>query len=203
MHPGRPYDAAGKVNQQYYDEAKGFRQPYIDNGVQSGGALQEMMNKLMNPGALQDEWSKGYEQSGYAKQLQSQNQTSGLDAASAMGLGGSSAGLANIQKGAGDIVQKDRQNYMNDMMQKYMGAMGIGENMYGTGANMASQGAQGAQQEGDWQSANEFNKNSAGSNQLKKLMAMLPGIISAMGGMGGMGSFPGFSGMSSDMYGGS
>lgn len=204
MHPGRAYDAAEQAQKGYYDQAQGFRQPFIDKGTGAGNSLQDMLSKLMNPGALQDEWAKGYEKSGYAQQLQDQSQTSGLDAASAMGLGGSSAGLANIQKGAGDIVQKDRQNYMNDMMQKYMGAMGLGESMYGTGANMASQSAQGAQQQGEWVGNNAFNKNQAGSNMLMKIAPMIMAMMMGKNPMGGdSGGFPGFGGMSSDMFGGS
>lgn len=206
MHPGRAYDNAGRREQQGYDEAQGYRQPYLDNGAYAGNTLKEMMDKLSNPSSLQDEWSKGYETSPYAKQLQAGAQTSGLDAASAMGLGGSSAALSNIQKGSSDIMQKDRQNYMDDLMKKYMGAMGIGESMYGTGANTAGAAASGAQSHGEWQGANDFNKASAGSNQLKSMIAQAIKMAMAtagVGGMGGGGGFPGFSGMSSDMFGGS
>jgi len=205
MHPGRAYDKAGQREQQGYNEAQGYRQPYMDNGIGAGNTLKEIMEKLKNPAALQDEWSKGYETSPYAKQLQEGAQTSGLDAASSMGLGGSSAALSNIQKGSSDIMQKDRQNYMDDLMKKYMGAMGIGESMYGTGANTAGAAATGAQSHGEWQGQNEFNKSNAGSNQFKSMIANAIKMAMAAAGAGGMGGggIPGFSGMSSDMFGGS
>ena len=199
LNPGKAYKQAGEVEQAGYNESKGYRQPFIENGVGAGNNLKDMLNKLMNPGKLQNEWSQGYETSPYAQQLQKQNQTQGLDAASAMGIGGSSAALSNIQKGSGDIVQKDRQNYMDDMMKKYMAAMGIGESMYGTGATTANAGAEGAQKHGEWQGQNTFNEKSARTEQIKQ---MLPMIIAAMTG-GGSGGFPGFGGMTSDMYGGS
>ena len=186
FHPGRSYDQAQGVKDKYFNQSQGTRQPYIDRGEKGGQSLENMLNKLMNPGALQDEWSKGYETSGYAKQLQDQSQTSGLDAASAMGLGGSSAALTNIQKGSGDIVQKDRQNYMNDMMQKYFAAMGIGSSLYGTGANMSDKNAQGQENQGEWSANNTFNKNSAGSSLLKQILGMIGG---AAGGLGGLGDF--------------
>lgn len=196
MHPGRSYDKAQAAKDAFYKSSQGTRQPYIDRGERGGINLEEMMSKLMNPGQLQDEWSKGYTESPYAKQLEAQNQTSGLDAASAMGLGGSSAALTNIQKGSGDIVQKDRQNYMDDMMKKYMAAMGIGGSLYGTGASMGDKNATGQENQGDWTATNNFNKNSSGSNMLQQILSML-------GGAAGGGAFPGFGGMSSDMFGGS
>lgn len=188
FHPGRAYENAGNAENAGYNEGKGMRQPYMENGIGAGNTLQEMLNKLKNPGQLQNEWSEGYETSPYAKQLQAQSQTGGLDAASAMGLGGSSAALSNIQKGAGDIVQKDRQNYMNDLMQKYMSGIGLGENIYGTGANTANQGAGAAQSHGEWQGQNEFNKTSAGPNQLKQIISMIKAMTAAANGADSGGS---------------
>ncbi len=192
MHPGDAYKRAGKKEQQGYEEAQGMRQPWINQGQQAGNGLMDMLQKLMNPGALQDEWSKGYEESPYAQQLQQQNQTEGMDAASAMGLGGSSAALSNIQKGAGNIMQKDRQQYMNDLMQKYLAGAGIGGGMYNTGAQMAGQGAQGAQSHGEWQGQNAFNQQNAGGNMFGNFAAMIPGLISAaFGNPAAMGSLAG------------
>jgi hypothetical protein len=198
MHPGRSYDKAQAAKDAYYNSSQGTRQPYIDRGERGGKSLEDMMNKLMNPGELQDEWSKNYKTSDYAKQLQEQSQTGGLDAASAMGLGGSSAALTNIQKGSNDIVSKDRQSYMDDMMKKYMAAMGIGGNLYGTGANAAENNARGQENQGEWTANNNFNKNQSGANMMQQILAMFGG--SALGGgKGGAqpwqdpGSLPGWS----------
>ena len=106
MNPGKAYGEAGKKEQQGYDEGKGYRQPYMDNGVGAGNTLKEMMDKLKNPGALQDEWSKGYTKSPYAQQLQDESRTGGMDAASSMGLGGSNAALTNIKKGQATLCKK-------------------------------------------------------------------------------------------------
>ena len=178
MHPEDAYKKAEEANQKGYDESKAIRQPWINQGQEAGGDLMAMLKKFMNPGQLENEWSQGYETSPYAKQLQSQAQSGGMDAASAMGLGGSSAALNNIQQTSGNIMQGDRQNYMNDLMQKYMQAMGIGQNMYGTGAGMAGQGAQGAQQFGQDQSGLEYNKNAAQGNMFGNMV----GGAAALGG---------------------
>lgn len=192
MHPGRAYDEAGKEEEQGYNQGQGYRQPYMDRGNAAGGTLQEMLNKMKDPAALQDEWSKNYQTSEYAKQMQQEAQTGGMDAASAMGLGGSSASLANIQKGSADIMQKDRQNYMDNLMQKYMGAMGLGESMYNTGANAAENSANSAENHGQWQGQNKFNSRQAGANRfgqiggsaLSALMNYFTGGLT--GGMGGI-----------------
>lgn len=191
LNPGNAYKQAGQQEQQGYNEAQGIRQPYMNFGQQGGNALMDFMNKLQNPGQLQDEWSKGYEESPYAKQLQNENQAQGMDAASAMGLNGSSAALSNIQKGSGDIMQKDRQNYMNDMMQKYMAGIGIGGNLFGTGASMAGQAAQGAQTHGENQGQYSFGQNSAGGNQLMNMLSLAASMYGGGKGPGSGFNMPG------------
>ena len=149
--------------------------------------VQEAMEKLKNPGALQDEWSKGYTESQYAKNLEGGAKERGQEDASSMGLMGSSAALSNIQNSSSNIMEKDRQQYMNDMMQKYMTGLGIGQNVYGTGANMASQGAQAAQQQGENNAGLQFGKYNAGPNMLGnmggKMMDMIMQYMT--GGFGG------------------
>jgi hypothetical protein len=184
LHPGGAYKGAGQKEEEGYNQGVGFRQPYMDFGTGAGKSLQEIWDQLQNPGKLQDEWSQGYKESDYAKQLEAANTAQGMDQASELGLGGSSAALSNVQHGAGDIVAKDRQNYMNDLMQKYMAGIGIGTNMFNTGADTANKGAEGAQRHGEWQGQNTYNQQSAGRNQLMQLMSIM---ASAMGGGGGGG----------------
>jgi hypothetical protein len=176
MHPGQAYGRAANANQQGYEQGQGMRQPFIEQGQQAGGDIMSMLQKLMNPGALQDEWSKGYNESDYAKQGQAQAQANGLDAASAMGLGGSSAALSNIQNQTSAIGQQDKQQYMQDMMQKYMAAMGLGSNIYGQGANMSAQGANAAGQFGNEQAGYLGNKAAAGGNMFGNIMGGAAGL---------------------------
>ena len=63
-------------------------------------------------------------------------------------------------------MQGDRQNYMKDLMEKYMAGAGIGQNIYGTGAGMASGGANAASQFGQDQAGLEFGKYNAGPNMI-------------------------------------
>ena len=136
LNPGEAYKGAEDEANRSWKEAQGYETPYWQQGINQTGRLNEAENALLDPQALQDKWAKGYETSPYAKQQLAQNKTQGMDAASSMGLMGSSAAIGNIQQGAGNIVSKDRQQYMDDLMNKYMAGIGLGSNIYGIGANM-------------------------------------------------------------------
>ena len=135
LNPGEAYGAAEDKANQGWKEAQDYQKPYWEHGNDQYDPLNQARSKLMDPAALQNEWSQGYETSPWAQRQLSANLNQGQEAASSMGLMGSSAALGNIQQGAGDIMAKDRQAYMNDMMQKYMAGIGLGQSLYGTGAS--------------------------------------------------------------------
>lgn len=129
-----PEDAAKKGVNQGWQEAQNYQRPFWQQGQDQYGALNQARQDLMDPTKLQNQWAQSYETSPYAKRMLEMNNQQGQEAAAAMGLGGSSAAISNVQQGAGDIVSKDRQQYMNDLMQKYMSGIGIGQDIYGKGA---------------------------------------------------------------------
>ena len=138
LHPENAFKDAEKQSQKGWDEAKGYQEPFMQHGLDQYGRLNDATGKLLDPAALQDEWSKNYETSPWAKRQLSANVNQGQEAASSMGLSGSSAAIGNIQTGAGDIMAKDRQAYMDDLMKKYMQGIGLGNNLYNTGAQTAA-----------------------------------------------------------------
>ncbi len=148
LHPERGYKKAGEEMTHYYRDAQGKLQPYNQQGLDQYGRLNTQAEALNDPAKLQDQWAAGYQESPYAQQMESHAKESGLGAASNMGLMGSSAALGNIQQSSHDIMQQDRQQYMNDMMQKYMASVGIGQNLYGTGAGAAGQMSQNSMGQG-------------------------------------------------------
>ncbi len=153
LHPEKGYKEAQVPLQQGWNQAQAFQQPYNQQGLGQTGRLNTAENSLLDPTQLENQWTQSYSTSPYAQQLLKQNQANGLDAASQMGLLGSSAALGNIQAGAGNIVDQDRQQFLNDLMQKYLQGIGIGQNIYGVGATTA--GNLGTQ-------ANTFGQNMAG-----------------------------------------
>jgi hypothetical protein len=138
------YDEARKQTERAWNEAKGygergfgFQEPYRQAGLDQIGTLNNVENNLLNPSDLLAKWMESYQTSPYAQRSMENARASGLDAASSMGLMGSSAALNNLQQSSADIMQQDRQAYLNDLMNKYMQGAGIGQNMFGVGANTA------------------------------------------------------------------
>lgn len=164
--PGKGYRSATGEIKKGYKEAQGYLKPYNQAGMDQIGRLTGAQDKLMNPGSLQNEWAEGYSTSPYAKQLQSEAMNAGLEGAGSMGLLGSSAALNTLQQGSSNIMQKDREKYMNDLMQKYLAGLGIGQNMYNTGANVGGQLGQNAMTQGQNLAGLSFGENNAMMNQL-------------------------------------
>lgn len=177
-YPQKGYKAAGKEYEKGWDEAKGYMQPYNQAGMDQISKLLDAEGKLLDPAALQSEWASSYEMSPFAKQLQDEAMNKGLESAGSMGLLGSSAALNTLQQGSSNIMQKDRQNYMDDLMKKYLSGIGLGQSIYGTGAGTAGALGQGAMNFGQGMGNLAIGSNNA---QMQMLMNML-----AMAGKGAM-----------------
>lgn len=197
LHPEKSYDKAKQELEKYYQQSQdlynqgqGYLQPYNQNGMETYGKYSGAMDKLLNPAGLQDEWSKNYQESDIAKQNEAMATQHGLNSASAMGLMGSQPALSAIQSGTAGIVAQDRQQYLDDLMKKYMTGIGIGQDIYGKGASAANsmsgnamnQGKN-AMQMGENASQMEFNKNNAQGDLFGKLLGGAGGLLgSALGG---------------------
>jgi hypothetical protein len=141
LHPEEAYEKAAEEYRKQYEEARrqsqGYIDPYNQHGLDQYGTLNQGIQSLMNPEQLMGRFALSYETSPYAQRMLEMNKGAGLDAASSMGLNGSSAALGNIQQGAGDIVSKEREQYLKMMMAQYLEGLGLSQNMYNTGANLA------------------------------------------------------------------
>lgn len=190
LNPSKSYDKAQKELDKYYQQSQdlykqgqGYLQPYNQNGLDAYGKYSGAMDKLLNPMQLQDEWSKGYQESDLAKQNEAMASQHGLNAASSMGLMGSQPALNAIQSGTSGIVAQDRQQYLDDLMKKYMTGIGIGQDIYGKGENAANamsgnamnQG-QNAMRMGENSSQMQFNKNNAQGDLFGKLVGGAAGL---------------------------
>lgn len=204
FHSGDPYKKAKRPVNEAWNQSQEFQKPYWQHGLDEYGNLNTAENRLLNPMELTNEWSKGYEESPFAKQLLQENQNQGMDAASSMGLMGSSAAINNIQQGAGKIMNADRREYLNDLMQKYMTGIGIGQNIYNTGANIGTNLGNQSMEHGRDLSGLEYGQQAAPTAMLGKLMGSMvdlgtnymsggmygagKGAMGAMGGSGGGGN---------------
>jgi hypothetical protein len=183
--PEKGYEAAENAAKQGWQEAQGFQKPYLEKGLEQYPLLQKYIQQLSNPQQMQNEWAQGYQSSPYAQRMLEMNKGQGLDAASAMGLMGSSGALQNIQQGAGDITSKDRQQYLNDLMQKYMSGIGLSSGIYNTGAGTAGNLGNQAMLHGQNMAGLEYGKTNAPGDLYGKIVGMIMG--GATGGMGGGG----------------
>jgi len=163
-HPADAYKKAQEEMQKHYDEAQAKLDPYNQNGVTAGKNLTEEAGKLTNPAALQDEWSKNYQESDIAKQNEAMANQRGLDSASSQGLFGSSPAIQAIQSGTAGIVAGDRQKYLDDLMQKYLAGVGINQGLNTTGAGAATTQSNNATKFGEDSATNTFNQNNAQGN---------------------------------------
>lgn len=137
LHPEKGYQAGqGQLN-KYYNQGQGYLNPYNQYGQGAYGDYSTAMKRLLDPAALQNEWAKGYTESDSAKNTAKMAQENGLDAASGLGLMGSNTALNAIQGGTTKIGLDDRQNYLDNLMQKYMAGAGIAGNIFNTGASAA------------------------------------------------------------------
>lgn len=177
LHPSRGYKSAQEQLNNYYQQAQQYQQPFINNAQNAYGGLSEAQSKLLDPAALQAEWMNTYQMSPQAQQAQQLATQSGLDAASSMGLMGSSPALSSLQEGASSIGLKDRDNYLNSLMDKYKTGIGLGENIYGTGASSASQMGQNAMNMGQNSAQMAFGQQNAQGDLLAKLLGGAAGLF--------------------------
>lgn len=176
LNPGKGYERGQEELNKYYNQAQGYLNPYNQQGQQQYGNLQEYINNLMHPEKLQDQWIKNYKESEAAKNMEGMAKEHGLDAASSMGLMGSSPALQAIQAGQSAIGAEDRQNYLNDLMNKYMGGAGLASGIFNTGAGAAGNMANNAMNMGQNSAGLAYGAQNAGGDMLSKILGMLGGL---------------------------
>ena len=176
----KAYKKAQKEREKYYREGQGYLNPYNQYGQNAYGNYSGAMNRLLDPASLQNEWVKGYSESPAAKNAEAMAQEHGLDAASGLGLMGSNTALNAIQTGTSQIGLNDRQNYLDNLMQKYLAGAGIAGNIYGTGAGAAGQMATNAMNMGQDAAQLGFGKQAAPGNSMMSMMGAAPGFAGMM-----------------------
>lgn len=170
-NPQEGYEDAADEYEKYYNQGQGYQEPFRQNGVDQTGRLNNAENKLLDPSALLSEWMDKYKTSPFAQRSMQNAQASGLDAASSQGLLGSSAATQNIQQSSSDIMNKDRSEYLQDLMKKYMAGIGVGQNMYNVGATTAQNMGNNAMTQGDRMGQAKYGATSAPGNMARDLVS--------------------------------
>lgn len=182
LNPGKGYQKGQDQLNNYYNQGQGYLNPYNQNGQNQYGNLNDIIKNLTDPTELNKKWIESYSESPQAKQAETMAQEHGLNAASSMGLMGSNTALNATQAGTTQIGLEDRQNYLNDMMNKYMQGAGLSQGLYNTGAGAAGQMSNNANQMGQNSAGMAYGQQNAGGNMLAGLIGTGLGGIS--GGVG-------------------
>ncbi len=179
LNPGKGYDKAQKEYEKYYNEAQNNLNPYNQNGQNQYGNLNEIINNLKDPTELNKKWTESYTTSPQAIQAQKLANEQGANAASSMGLMGSNTALNATQAGTAQIGLNDRQNYLDDMMNKYTTAAGLSQGVYNTGAGAAAGMSNNANQMGQNSAGTAYGKQNSGGNMLAGLIGQGIGAFGA------------------------
>lgn len=189
MNPQKPYQEAQKEREKYYNQGQSYQQPYNAQGQDQYQQLMDYIKNLSNPEELQNKWASGYETSPMAQQAQKMAASQGADAASSLGLMGSSPALQAIQAGTSNIGLQDRQQYLDDLMQKYMQGAGLSQGIYNTGAGAAGQMNQNAQGMGQDSAGLKYGEKAAKGGLFNNLLNTgIAGLGAVAGGPIGMGA---------------
>lgn len=170
LHPEKGYQDAQNQLGQYFNLAQSYQAPFQQQALAVSPYLVNVMQALLNPKALSDTFARSYKLSDLAKSTQGLAKEAGLDSASSMGLLGSNTALNALQEGETEIGLQDRQNYLADLMDKYMKGAAIAGNFYNTGASAANQLGQNALNTGNQMAEFKFGEDAAPGDLLSKLL---------------------------------
>jgi len=176
LHPEKGYEDAQDELEKYYNQSQGYLQPYNQHGMEAYGGINEAMKRLLNPVDLENEWNNAYKESDAAKLNEGIIEDRGLGALSSMGLMGSSPGLQALQAGRSKVVLDEKNRFLENLMNKYLAGVGVGQNIYGTGANTANSMSNNAMNMGNKSADLEYGKESAGGNMFSNILGTVGGI---------------------------
>lgn len=171
---GKPYEAAGKQYNKYFQGAQGFQNPFFNAGQQGMGNYQNWLQGQQDPSAFINKLMGQYQESPHAKNLQRQSMQAGNNAASASGLIGSTPFAQQMQQNASNISSQDQNSWLQNVL-------GI-NSQYGQGQQNLMQGGQNAanilsqlfQNQGSNMAGTAFGQQ-AGRNQ--DFMSILAGLF--------------------------
>lgn len=137
------YPSPANAGMPYLDQISGtmqkYEQPYINNGLNNYGQLQNSYSNLINnPTGMVNQIGQGYHQSpGYQFQL-NQGEQGINNAAAAGGMLGSNQHQQQAGQLANNMANQDFYNYLNTNLGQYNNSMKMGmgglQSFYDTGA---------------------------------------------------------------------
>lgn len=167
----------------YYNQGRSALNPYAAAGNNILPQLMSSASALMNPEALEQQWASSYTESPEAKAAEAMATQHGLSSASSMGLIGSSPAVTAIQEGTSDIGLQDKQNYLHDLMQKYLAGVNAARGIYSGGERAAGAIGDLSQTMGENSADLAYNASNGPGDLLAGLLGTAGGAF--LGGPGG------------------
>lgn len=131
-----PYKNARREYERGANQASGYQNPFFQAGTGALGEFQNYLKGMKNPSEFLNNLMKDYHESEFTKNLKSNAERSGINAASASGLIGSTPFLKQSQKNAAEIESAG----VNDWLSKALGL----NTQYGKGLEDLISGGQSA-----------------------------------------------------------
>lgn len=186
LNPGKGYKKAQNQLDKYYQQSQQQLQPYNQNAQNMYGQLSDATTNLLNPSSLMDKWINDYQMSDQAKFAQNRAMDSGINAASAMGLVGSSPALQALQYGQSEIGAQDEQRYIERMINQYLQGAGLAQGIYGQGANAAGNMSNNAMNMGSSAAEMAYGRQNAPGQLFGNLLGTAANLGGSYMGMQGM-----------------
>lgn len=128
---------------KYYSEAKGYMQPFYDQGTKSMGDYAANLAEMKDPQQYYNKIMSGYSMSPAAQYNIQQGVNTAMLGNSASGLSGSGAEMQQLQKIGQGISSQDQQQYLSNIL-------GLGDRYRQGQAGLMGQGFSAGSNIGNW-----------------------------------------------------
>lgn len=122
-----PYGEGFNATKPYFDKSQEFQNPFVKQGQEANGNFNDWLSKMKDPQEFINHIMGAYNESPWAKNLQSSSIRAGNNAASASGLSGSTPFAQQLQQNANNISSEDQNKWLNNVIGT--------NNAYGAGLN--------------------------------------------------------------------
>jgi hypothetical protein len=180
-----PYKNASKEYERGANQAAGYQNPFFQAGTGALGDFQNYLKGMKDPSEFLNNLMKNYQESDYTKNLKNSAERSGVNAASASGLIGSTPFLKQQQKNAGEIESAG----MNDWLSNALGInkqYGSGlEHLTGMGQNAGNRLSDIFSNLGNEKAGTSYGSDMAKNKQMQDFFSGLMSLFGSFSGMGG------------------